>query len=293
MKVILVDDELPLIHELTRQLSMNGNVEIIGAFVNPEDAIAFSQNNTVDAAFLDIEMQGMSGISLAEKLMTLHENINVVFITAYNNYASEAFEQNAVDYILKPVRQDRLDKAVAKILSKVKIVNAKRERITEIFCFGRFEVMIDGTSIKWARTKQRELFAYLLQYSGQWIGKFRICDDLWRECGPEQALANLQTAIWSIRKSLREAGCTGIKIEFAHDSYMMSVDNVKWDIHIFENCCKKMAENFTDEHFQLTKSIYKNGYLYGDDWIWSELERNRYMRVFNELKKSLQKYRQS
>jgi len=82
--------------------------KIAGAFTDPQDALAYLAGNTVDVAFLDIEMHGPSGMQLAKDMKKINPDLIVVFVTAYEQYAVRAFEADAVDYVLKPLTADRL-----------------------------------------------------------------------------------------------------------------------------------------------------------------------------------------
>lgn len=89
--------------------------EIVGAFTDPQEALAYVADNAVDVAFLDIEMHGPSGMPLAKNMRKENPNLIVIFVTAYDQYAIEAFEADALDYVLKPLTADRLLKTVEKI----------------------------------------------------------------------------------------------------------------------------------------------------------------------------------
>src|SRR5689334_6040291 len=102
LRVILVDDEEPVLNLMERLLASNGNIEIAGKFTRPEDAISRIGTEQVDVVFLDIQMPGMNGLEAAEYLMEAAPEMDIVFVTAYNEYAIEAFELSAVDYLLKP-----------------------------------------------------------------------------------------------------------------------------------------------------------------------------------------------
>lgn len=118
LKVYVVDDELPAREELLWLLGQCEDIEIIGQADRAETA--FEQlkgsENTVDLVFLDIDMPGIGGMRLAELWQDLPQNHrpNIIFVTAYEEYAVEAFSVDAVDYLLKPVRLSRLQQAIQK-----------------------------------------------------------------------------------------------------------------------------------------------------------------------------------
>jgi len=112
---VLVDDEEMSLRNLEYALAHFDGFRIAGAFTDPQEALAYVTANAVDAAFLDIEMQGPSGVPLAKNMKRENPGLIVVFVTAYEQYAVEAFEADALDYVLKPLTADRLLKTVEKI----------------------------------------------------------------------------------------------------------------------------------------------------------------------------------
>ena len=112
LSAYLVDDEAPALKRLTRLLDATGRVEIIGSTVNPEAALEFLAQHEPDVLFLDIQMPGMNGFEL---LSRLSRQPVVVFTTAYDQYALKAFEVNSIDYLLKPVEPEQLERALGKL----------------------------------------------------------------------------------------------------------------------------------------------------------------------------------
>jgi len=112
LRVYLVDDESLALKRLARLLRQTRRVDIVGVTESPDEAVAFLSQNAVDAVFLDIQMPGMSGFELLQKLP---KEPAVVFTTAFDRFALEAFEVNSIDYLLKPIELDRLEKALSKV----------------------------------------------------------------------------------------------------------------------------------------------------------------------------------
>ena len=114
MKALIVDDERLARKELNTLLNDFPEIEIIGEAVNADDAIEQIREKKPDLLFLDIQMPGKNGFELLENLDAVPK---VIFTTAYDEYALKAFEVNALDYLLKPIRKDRLTDSIQKILS--------------------------------------------------------------------------------------------------------------------------------------------------------------------------------
>ncbi len=112
MRVYIVDDEKLAIARLTRLLDATRRVTVVGSSTDPEDALTFLRTHDVDALFLDIQMPGLTGFEL---LARLDRQPLVIFTTAFDRYALDAFDANSVDYLLKPIEADRLDRALDKV----------------------------------------------------------------------------------------------------------------------------------------------------------------------------------
>lgn len=119
MTVVIVDDEKLAIEELVFQLSLCEDVHILATFMDPDIAEEFILNNHVDLVFLDIQMPGNNGIKFAKKLFD-RKNIHIIFVTAHTEYAVHSYEINATDYLLKPISNTRLMKALDKVHQRKK-----------------------------------------------------------------------------------------------------------------------------------------------------------------------------
>jgi two-component system LytT family response regulator len=114
MKAFLVDDESLALKRLQRMLAATGRVEIAGTSGDPVEAIEAILQIKPDVLFLDIEMPGMTGFQMLSKLDPQQQPL-IVFTTAYNQYALEAFGVNSVDYLLKPIEAPQLARALDKL----------------------------------------------------------------------------------------------------------------------------------------------------------------------------------
>jgi two-component system, LytTR family, response regulator len=112
MRAYVVDDEALAVQRLTRLLTATRRVDIAGSTTDPEAAVAFLREHAVDVLFLDIQMPGLTGFELLDRL---ESPPLVIFTTAYDRYALNAFEVNSIDYLLKPIEPERLDRALDKL----------------------------------------------------------------------------------------------------------------------------------------------------------------------------------
>jgi len=112
VKILIVDDEKPARERLRQLVNDLGTHEVLGEAANGQDAISLAASSPPDVVLLDIRMPGVDGIETAHHLNTMASPPAIVFTTAYDEYALDAFEASAIGYLLKPVRRERLERAL-------------------------------------------------------------------------------------------------------------------------------------------------------------------------------------
>jgi DNA-binding LytR/AlgR family response regulator len=124
---IVIDDELPAIEQMEEYISRIPFLNLLGSFENAIEPVNFLKSNQVDLIFLDIEMEGFTGLQL---IKTLQHRPKIVLTTAYDQYAIEAFDLNVFDYLLKPISFERFMKSIDKIFDS--FVNIKSSDTNEL-----------------------------------------------------------------------------------------------------------------------------------------------------------------
>lgn len=273
MRILIVEDELDTLNEIEDFLRCYDETIEIEACSNPLLAMKASQSITFDVALLDIQMPEMTGLELAECLSAITPEINFIFITAFNNYATEAFELNATDYILKPIRQERFNKALDKIKKELvekenSIINPSSE--IYIQAFGKMLVGSGDNILKWRRQKSSEIFAYLLHQQGAPVHKEKLCEMIWPEYDPQKALTYLQTIMYQLRKNIAEIG-DSITIEYADHCYRLNLAGVRYDVDLFLEAYDGAFHDAQPSLETLAKveQIYRGAYFEEEGWIWS------------------------
>jgi DNA-binding LytR/AlgR family response regulator len=117
LRALVVDDEAPALSELTYLLRQDDRIGDIRTAFNGADALRALEAAPVDVLFCDIKMPGLNGIELARVLARFADRPQVVFVTAYDTHAVDAFEVRATDYVMKPVRAARLSEAVRRVVT--------------------------------------------------------------------------------------------------------------------------------------------------------------------------------
>ncbi|MGN0813249.1 MAG: response regulator [Candidatus Coproplasma sp.] len=161
MRILAVDDERLALEALTEAIANACPQAELTGVRYAEDAIEYAKDNTCDVAFLDIEMAGINGVTLALKLKEQNPKINVIFVTGYGSYRSEAFDMHASGYVVKPVTPQK----IAAELAELRYPVAENKRI-RIQTFGNFEVYLDGKPLTFRYSKSLELLAYLVDRKG-------------------------------------------------------------------------------------------------------------------------------
>ena len=135
LKAVLVDDEQLARDELGYLLGQLGGVAVVGEAGNGPEALAAIDRLQPDVVFLDVQMPGLTGFEVARRLVERRAPAHVIFVTAYDQHAIEAFEVNAVDYLLKPVDPARLETAVERARRRVssdRPINDQLEKIVQL-----------------------------------------------------------------------------------------------------------------------------------------------------------------
>lgn len=132
MNAIIIDDERDSVDLLKYYLAKEKDLQIIADCIDPLIGLEKVLNLKPDVVFLDIEMPGVDGIELAEEIIKNLET-EIIFITAYNKYAVDAFEVNAIDYVLKPVCENRLNLSIKRLRNRLNIASNINDSLKNLF----------------------------------------------------------------------------------------------------------------------------------------------------------------
>ncbi len=285
LKAILVDDETPNNFLLKRAIDLTGQLEVIAQFNHPREALEKISHIKADVAFIDIEMPGMNGLELAEKIQSISPDIDIVFVTAYSEYAIDAFKVNALDYILKPHETKEINRVISKIISKNSYNNFNKfsspktstKCESRISCIGNFEVcgIKSDKNVHWITSKAEELFAYIIIHLGNRINKWVLCELLWPDQSPNKAITNLHTSIYRLKNTLTKEKVP-VQIKYSNDSYWAEIGDVFFDYQEFNNIAlyfrnkNFQIENDNDINLLVKATSYYNGELFTNkNYIWS------------------------
>ncbi|MBO5542685.1 MAG: response regulator [Acholeplasmatales bacterium] len=228
MKILLVDDEkLQLIRLLNTVKKVLPDSEIL-SYTNPVLAFKENENNLIDIAFLDIEMPEINGIQLAKKLKKINPKINVIFVTAYDNYALDAYKLHASGYVTKPVNEKKVKDELEGLRYDVELKPSKK---LQVKCFGNFEVFYNGVPLKFARSKSKELFAYLIDREGAAINVNELNAVLWEDDDHKSYFRNL---VSDITATLKSVGLDDVFVK-RHNECFIDISKVDCDAYEYKN----------------------------------------------------------
>lgn len=211
LKVLVVDDERPALDELSWLLNRDDRIGVVLTTDSAAEALRVLQEQRVDAVFMDIAMPGLTGLELARVLSQFKIPTPVVFVTAHDEHAVDAFELNAVDYVLKPVRDERLAEAVRRIVESRAgtPVGLQDEQIAvELGGVTRF---ISRGDVSYAEAQGD--YARLHTANGNHLVRVPLTalEDEWREAGFVRIHRSLLVALPHIEQVRMDAGrCTVI-----------------------------------------------------------------------------------
>lgn len=289
INAVLVDDEKPALRELEFLLKRYPEISVTGMYKDPFEAIDKIGLVKPDVVFLDINMPKLKGTDAASRILDVSPDTDIVFVTAYDHYAVEAFELHALDYILKPVQLERFEKTIDRIIKKKPYIKESVSRKLKIKCLGRFCIgWENGEPIKWRTEKTRELFAFLLANTGRGIAKEELIDTLWGEDDPDKAIKQLYNGIYYIRKTLVAYGIDRDLI-CIDNSYNLKLGPADYDVNRFNELYKDIGAKGI-ESLREMEALYDGDYLEGEAYLWAEFERERISKQYEKCVARLSEY---
>ncbi|WP_340399965.1 response regulator [Paenibacillus sp. FSL H8-0079] len=284
MRVILVDDEYLALSRLNKLLLEREDCVVIGSFLTAQEAIDQIEIHLPEIVFMDVQMPGMNGIEATERIHEVSPGTEVIFTTAYNEHALTAYGLEVLDYIMKPVTRDRLEKTM-KMYQRRTVsasLNIAEGPSMLIRCLGMLQVQVHPNEppkhMKFRTTKIRELFAYLLHHRNKPIKRDTLLELLWPELDERRGISNLHSGIHRLRSMMNEfMGEDKMVIRYQQFGYLLETGEFRVDVEEWEsrlNQLSLLSSSTIVEHRQ-TSDQYEGKYYGEDDYVWAELERQR------------------
>jgi len=262
MKILAIDDSESALKLLINSIAEARPLAQVFAFNKPSELLVFAKENPCDIAFLDIQMWGQNGLMVAKELKDLNPKINIIFVTAYSKYASEAFELHPSGYILKPVTKEAIEREIENLRHPIDL---KKNAQIYAQTFGNFEIYSYGNPLKFSYSKTKELVAYLIDRCGAMASINELCAVLWEnEVDSENLKAYLRKLISDLLKTLRKIGAEDIIIK--HPKNIAIVPD------------KIICDSY---RFMKGDPSYVNSYMgqYMSQYSWAEMTKWKYNEI--------------
>ncbi|MEK5232992.1 response regulator [Lysinibacillus sp. FSL K6-0232] len=273
MKVIIIDDEkiaIDVLRIILQQLT-EFEISIQGAFTNVIDALALLEKETINLVFLDIEMIDTHGLQVAKQLLVKQPSLQIIFVTAHTQFAVDAFDIEATDYLLKPVHEKRLIKALTKAQQKWQLrqphtTPEKHTSLLYAHTFGSFYLLnAQKEIVKWRTKKARELFLYLWFHHKKPMLNAILIEELWSTLDFEKAANHLHTTIYQLRKLLKENGGKD-PIQLVNNHYQL---NIEIDSDYDELIQLIEREKHDEQSIQQLLNCYEGDFLAEEEYSWA------------------------
>ena len=228
MKAVAVDDELYMLETLEEAICASSDITQVERFSSCSATLAYAMENPIDIAFLDINMRGIGGLGLAEKLMKLQPRCKIIFCTGYEEYAVSAFQLHVSGYLMKPITAEAVQKEIDHIKG-IKVI----EKLLTIKCFGNFEVLYNGEILSFKRKKTKELLAILVDRNGASMTAKQICAILFsNNTNDAKNAAYLRQLMLDLKNTLKKIRAESV---LQHDTpyYRIDTNLVKCDYFSF------------------------------------------------------------
>ena len=228
MKVLIVDDEISALRDLERAIKK----VILQVEISTTDeawkAVEACRKQSYDVVFLDINMPGMNGLTLAKKIKEIQPMVNIVMVTAYPQYALDAVKLYVSDYILKPAMAEDIKRAFENLRNPVH----DDKKGLFVRCFGNFEAFYDSKPIHFGRAKVKELFAYLIDRKGSSASNAELRAILWKDevNDSDKQRKYFAQIVYELRARLDQYGLTDIFIQ-NRDAYSLVTEKIHCDYY--------------------------------------------------------------
>ncbi|MGN1319230.1 MAG: response regulator [Lachnospirales bacterium] len=271
MYILAVDDEQLPLDTLLNELKIVFPNAVIHGEKKSISAVEWlkelkQRGESLQYAFLDIDMKGLNGLELAKIIKTLFPNAALFFCTAYSEYAFDAFGLYAKGYLMKPITAKSIEKNLDEMVYDWRAEPSEFTRDIRIQTFGNFEVFVDGKPLVFEREKAKELFAYLVDRHGASATTEQIALVLWEKAKYDKRLKNMTTTIVSsLKNSLKSVGLEKLLIK-SWNHLALDISKVKCDSYDYEKGDVIAVNSFRGEYmanyswaeFTTGKYIFKN-----------------------------------
>ena len=249
MNIICVDDELYAMQYTVGQCRQLQGIDDAQGFTRGREALAYLEDHPADVAILDINMPDMDGITLSIRIKEMHPNTAILFLTAYKEYAFDAFSVHPSGYLLKPVSLEELEAEIRYAFQREKPVPQTN---IQVRTFGEFDLLVDGQPVVFSRAKAKELLAYLVDRQGGNVSRANAFAVLFEdELYTRQRQKYMDVIVRSLRTTLESCGAGDI-LDMNRSGMRIRPEKLDCDAYRFFSG--------DDKTIQLYRGEYMNAY---------------------------------
>ena len=298
MRVMAVDDEQLALDYIENLLLRMDEISLIERTQETGTALQKLADQHFDVLFLDIEMPELNGLAMADQVALISPATAIVFVTAHRDYAIEAFELEAIDYLVKPIRFERMKKTIYRLMRTIDhetngintgLVISLKQKI-------KFQDQNDhAVELKWRTSKARELFLYLLHHFNKTVSKAEIVEIIWSEADAEKAFSQLYTVVYHVRKTLAPFR-KHLQLVSHDEGYCLTMENVSVDIFEWKKIMFQAEQRIRQgktEELEAYLESYQGDYLTYSSLLWPEEERINQQLIWREKAMALAEHFES
>lgn len=265
MNILAADDEPLALDMLTDTIKEVMPDARIFSFMKPSQLLSFAEDHSCEVAFLDINMRGISGLELAQRLKQGNPRVNIIFVTGYNEYAGDAMSMHASGYITKPVTVEKIRREICDLRHPVL---KPEKKLLKINCFGNFEVYTpEGEILHFERSKGKEVFAYLIYRSGASCTTKEIAATLFEDSEYDKNQRGyIQKIIASMMQTLKRFNAEDV-ISKNYNSLAVNINLVDCDFYRFARKDKDAVNSYLGE-FMRQYSWAESAIGYLEELFW-------------------------
>lgn len=273
-----------MIEKLEVLLSHFDQINVIGKYINSNQLLRDIIEKKPDVIFMEAQLKDLSGIEVAQIIKERIPYVDLVFVSAYGDFAVQAFELNAIDYLVKPIRLERVEETIKRFSAtksnKKEEIVRKNRNYAQIQLFGGINFKWSDEDkiieVNWRTKKTQELFAFLVHNREKTVRKDVLVDLLWPHIEWNQGISLLYTAVYHLRKIFKSINFN-ISIYSSENTYTLILNDVKLDVEEWEKHLESLGDvcsSTVKKHIQAIKK-YKGNYLEGHEYPWARIEMKR------------------
>lgn len=285
MRTIIIENDLAFMNTIEESLKKIELTNIIGKYTCVSEAEAQIMKLRPELIILEMDLIKVDGLTFAKRIEQEMRDIKFVFITSNSIHAVGVFELNQADFILKPINQERFEKALYKLSANTLKINQYETHFLCCFKHLHYIKMYDDYTfeeigLEWRTKDAKEIFTYLINYKNINIKKETLIDIIWPNLNIKEAYNNLYTNIYNIRKTI-EAANLPITIKNNNDSYNINLNGVQLDFEFWLGKIRKYKP-VSLSRLENAMIFYKDHFLQEEGYLWAEPIKEKYRIVWLE-----------